>query len=609
MRIRTTINLALVLMVLMGVWAFVRKHEQRMVGSRAIAEQLVRLPVSEITEITWSCSNRMVRVVRKGGDWFLQRPVQARASVPSVMQLLSALNRTRVRDTITVPQQTVRGLDPAAFGLAPAQGSISLSTPRDMQIIYLGLPVPMGEGMYVRDDRGSEVYAVTGELSGWCALTSSQLRENTVLQGGAASAVRVDLQRSGMPFVQLVREEDNGWWLRQPVHARADQAAVDGVLSALYGLQAVGFEWDPPVGDTGVDLSGVAAKIEEYGLRADEAAVQASVWSVGEGLGQEVVFGAKAGEGSRYAKRRDASSILRVQDETLEWLMADVAAYRDRRVVVLDPDALSRLAFMRGERKVALTHGDEGWAVVEPADWRADAEVVAGVLGMSMGMRFSAFVAKSETNAVPAGVVPYRMQAWVDGVERPVVELEVFVVGEAADALVRLASGEMGLVPPHQMSWLGEDLLDPLVFRDRGVVAVPRDQVLRITQVAADGGRSEVLRGEDGKWHAAANAAVRTDTVESILFYLSNLRAVRAWTAHATPEQLESWGVAGAGLRSLTLGLEGSESIQKTLLFGREAAGGGVYTMVRGQPVVFLLPPLLVKQLLVPVAAGSAQEE
>jgi hypothetical protein len=168
----------------------------------------------------------------------------------------------------------------------------------------------------------------------------------------------------------------------------------------------------------------------------------------------------------------------------------------------------------------------------------------------------------------------------------------------------------MGLVAPHQATWLDDDLLDPLTFRNRSVLAIPRERVQRIVQ-ECDGARYEVVLGNNGEWRLQNETTgnVRKETIESILFYASNLRAMRAWTANATPEQLQSWGIPSENQRSLTLGLADGESIQKTLLFGKQAPGGGTFTMVRGQPVVFLLPPLLVDQLLLPVAVPVERKE
>ncbi len=606
MRLRATANLFVLLVVLGAVLLLVKRHEGAASGGSGTSERLVRATAAEISEITWSCSNATVKVVRKGGDWFLERPVRARASMPSVMQLVAALDRTRVRETISPAQREARGLDLAAFGLAPPRVSVNVGTARDSQLIHVGHVAPLGESLYLREGSQNEVLAASPQLASWCKLEVNALRDSAVLRGSAAAAGRIDLQRAGKPFVQLVREEHNGWWLRQPVNARADQVAVEQVLAALYGLHAAGYEWDPPTTDEGVDLSEVVAKVEEFGLAEDQAAVRVGVWSEGDSLGQEVIFGAVGAEGERFAKRRDATSILRVPANALDALTGEVAAYRDRRVFVVDPAALQRLSFSRGERKVTVEHTAEtGWLVTEPADWQADSQVLTGFLGPAMGMVFTDFVPRSETNAVPSNAVPYVVAAWTDVAGEPVAQFELFRMGPTNSAIVRLPSGEMGLVAPHQIAWVGEELLDPLTFRNRLVVALPRSEVFRIVQAEGEV-RREVVRGEDGQWTASGEGrTIRAETIESILFYASNLRAMRAWTAKATPEQLEEWGVAGTGRRSLTFGLQNGESIQKTLLFGRDAASGGTFTMVRGQPVVFLLPPLLVDQLMVPVATAA----
>ena len=84
---------------------------------------------------------------------------------------------------------------------------------------------------------------------------------------------------------------------------------------------------------------------------------------------------------------------------------------------------------------------------------------------------------------------------------------------------------------------------------------------------------------------ASTNAAA-SEVIADILFFAANLRAVRVEALN--PASLEPYGLDGGGT-VLTLGLMGETGIQKSIVLGRPAPPDGVYAMVKGQDVVFVL--------------------
>jgi hypothetical protein len=105
------------------------------------------------------------------------------------------------------------------------------------------------------------------------------------------------------------------------------------------------------------------------------------------------------------------------------------------------------------------------------------------------------------------------------------------------------------------------------------------------------------VRTAGGNWQPAGtmtNAAVAQDVVNDVLYFISNLRALRA-DVH-NPEALAPYGL-DPGVCTLTLGLMGSTGIQKTLVIGSEAHAEAVYTMVKGQDVVFVVSAAITDML------------
>jgi hypothetical protein len=130
---------------------------------------------------------------------------------------------------------------------------------------------------------------------------------------------------------------------------------------------------------------------------------------------------------------------------------------------------------------------------------------------------------------------------------------------------------------------------DPLSFRDRTLLAVPPDDVVRIVSIR-NGASQTVLRESDGRWAPAPGQTGRVDeaAVADILFATADLRAVSL-------ENRDMGQKAAYGLEPpsavLTLGLAGEAGIRKTVYLGFRARTVGLYAMIQGHDVVFVLDP------------------
>jgi hypothetical protein len=137
--------------------------------------------------------------------------------------------------------------------------------------------------------------------------------------------------------------------------------------------------------------------------------------------------------------------------------------------------------------------------------------------------------------------------------------------------------------------------VDPLVFRERTMLAVPPSGIRRLSLVK-QGAEQTVALDETGKWRAVAPAAreVVPDAIESVLFAVSNLRALRIESLN--PEGPTAYGLEPAAA-TLTMGLTGEEGIKKSIIMGSGAGTEGVYAMVQGQDMVFVLDRSVAAQL------------
>jgi hypothetical protein len=554
--------------------------------------------------------------VREGDVWFVESPLRARADSAVMDALLAELGAARREDVITRDQREARAVSLADYGLEAPRVRLVLADRLTRVEVAVGCAAPLGDRVYVRLDGRDDVIATSDRLAAAIPSGVEALRDRVVVAGDARRAVRLEFQQSIAGFVQLARS-DGAWVLQQPVSARADQRLVLRMLEALYGLQVRRFVWDRPVDPLAEGLAGdledPVGRLAPYGLAADEAAAVITVWETGQDIGQQLLLGKPAAEdGSEvFARTRSMDSVFTVGTNILGVLAVSVNDLRSRVVFPFAADAVRTVCLQEGERRLVLEkRPDQGWTAVSPVQWKADDEFVGALVDKLVRLNVQAFVPPGGTNLADAGLSPPRLTVALGDrlpEARPAepagagclengVCLLVGAPGVAKDALyAKLQQGNDLLeIPAAAIAALGERPAEPLQYRDRTVLSVPPANVTRISLIR-NGEEQTVVRA-GSEWRALAPAGARPDVaaVEDVLFFTSNLRAIRVEAYD--PENLAAYGLERPGT-TLTLGLTGQEGIQKSILFGYRSKTDALYANVQGQDLVFALGLGLVGQM------------
>ena len=157
--------------------------------------------------------------------------------------------------------------------------------------------------------------------------------------------------------------------------------------------------------------------------------------------------------------------------------------------------------------------------------------------------------------------------------------------GEEAGAIYKVSSDDLSKMwrrlAAHPV------FADPLAYMDCLMLDLNPQQVRRIT-LTREGREETVTSGLDGSWtvDSPPGGQVVEGAIPSLLTMAANLQAERIETLVTT--NLASFKLNEAAIR-VTFGLSGSSGIQKTVLIGDGDGRKGVYSMIQGQDVVFVL--------------------
>ncbi len=588
MHARTT-GLLLVLVLMLGVFVGLLEWGDR--GEppppRPRPTALIEIEPERIAFWSFQRDGLYVECVNDHGQWRLRKPVEARADPVKMNHLLGILAGLPRLDSVTVGQYESRALDPADFGLREPAARMAFGNAARRYTLAVGGHTPMRDAVYAQLDHDPAILVTSTNLLDLIPRSADDLRDARLLAGAPASVRGLDLKVQGRPLVRVQREGGD-WILRKPVTARADPARVAAVLDQLFALSAQQF------------VTERLADPSVYGLDDDEAFLVVQLWQNEEPGGLKMAFSARGdeqgdrmvaavgGTGTVYAVRRDAVEALAVPLDSL----------RDPRLYFMNTDAAAWIRLEDGDQRLLLeNYAETGWQVREPVQWKADDRAVADLLHRLNALRADGTLAATNLAAL--------------GLDPPARRVSVADGPPPGGAATPAGSGLSGRTLALGRQWPGREYvqarfedeelvyqvsaaavaalsLDPVQYRDSLVLNVAPEAVTRMTLRRGTVEQS-IVRSDAGSWQPADPAAgpVRAAAVGALLEVLAGLRVLR----FERPERgdLAVYGLKEPGA-SLTLSLNGQEGIQKTLLLGDESEDLGVYGMIQGQDVVFVLP-------------------
>jgi len=586
MRFKPTF-LLLLLVVALGLFILLVERKAQSTREREdLARKALEITPEHVSYLSIESADMKVECAREGNVWMIVHPVRAKAEPGSITRILTGLENLPRGEVITPEERKERGVSLAAYGLENPSDTITVGDSMHRRTILVGGHALLGGAVYIKEEQQDDVVATTTNLLNLLPKSVSDLRNRTLFEGGPERVQRMDLRdRNG--FIQITRRKAGLWFIEQPLVTRAAPSVVRGIIDALYNLRVARF-----VSDGGGDLI-------SYGL--DDPSLKVSLYR-GEKEGEvAMLFGNTLKEEPSlvYVKSGEGDSVYAVSTNILGQLGAKVDELRDRRLLALPIHEIGYVHIRGGERSIILEKKGADWNVVEPKQYKADRERVNTLLRVWTGTRIQRFVDGVGTNldayglADPSKSVTFAMKAIPENTNKT-------VSGAANKAVTVFLNGEepgdgtilVGVDGEEPLYGIKADVLDtislePLYYRNREVLTLDRDDVVDIT--VEQGAKKQMVK-RDGKGifrpTLAEQYVLDDDTIQSILMVVAELKAYEF--VADDPEDLAPYGLKEPEA-IVTLGLRSEAGISKSILFGSDAGASGVYAMLRGRDVVFIL--------------------
>jgi hypothetical protein len=235
--------------------------------------------------------------------------------------------------------------------------------------------------------------------------------------------------------------------------------------------------------------------------------------------------------------------------------------------------------------------------LTEPVQWRADQQVVSDCLSRIHALHVKDYVEPSATNATwaentktPQYSISLQGNVGEGDADPSVMSetLDVFMIHDGLATAAIKERNEFVHIAAKDLGWLSDELVDPLTYRDRVMLAINPGDV-RSLSLTLNGVQQSIMRDENGRWIPTTRGGKMTvdfDVVDRTLMMVRNLKALRIETREH--EQADSFGLDDP-IMALKFGLKGDAGIEKSLMTGFRSRTDGIYAMVHGQDLVFVL--------------------
>lgn len=572
---------------------------------------LARMKIEQVQRVHIERETWQAQVERRDGVWHVVRPVDTRADAAVIDRMLSVLDRLTQLEVITAMDREERQLTLEDYELTQPRAQLEIATSARSWRLSLGCGAPLGGSVYVQIDDSRDVVSTSTNLLDVIPQNLEDIRERMIFGGLPSEIARIDIKRPGRSFIRLLRVNGD-WQIEQPIKARADSVAVSELIEDLFAASIVDFVLDPAVeGSDGV--AAVNAGLAAYGLAEADEALAVTVWRNSDELGQGLIIRESRGpdELVRHARIDGSKSVFTIPGLFVDRLMGlRVRDLRDRVIFSVSPREIAGIRVTEGEYKLSLRRDGYLWHVVEPTQWTADSDLVARLIASLINLEASEFVDGPVTNLAAFGLAPPAfglsiVRAGADPsngetpvgddatttqlfVGRPVFGLtNVYAHFEGEEVLYALDLVDIWPILESSMEGAEHRFTDPLHYRDRVMMSLDPAHVRRI---GLRRGPSEqiVERDADGVWTAVmpTGMVAQAAAIEDDLIAAAELRALRIEAQD--PDDVAVYGFKDETL-VLTFGLSGPEGIEKRLLVGFRSRRDGVYAMIQGQDLVFVL--------------------
>jgi hypothetical protein len=326
-----------------------------------------------------STSGDTTTLKKQNGVWQVTSPITARADDSQVIAIAGRLASVEIARVIDENPTDLKD-----YGLAEPRIEVDFkdANDKDYRKLLIGEKTPTGIDLFAKRNDEKRVFLIPSYEETALNVGTFQLRDKTILQFDHDKVDGVELTASGKTFE--IGKENGEWKLKKPLQVKADQSAVEELLSRLQTSQM----------KTIVTSDAKPADLKKYGL--DKPAVTVNVNSGSSRA--TLAIGAKTSENTYYARDVSRPAVVTVDAPLVDGLERGADQYRRKDIFEFRPYNATHLEITR-EGQTAVFDQTKGtpenplgtWKRVSPNPGEPDKNKFDDFLSKLSNMRAIAY--------------------------------------------------------------------------------------------------------------------------------------------------------------------------------------------------------------------------
>ena len=569
MRWQTTAVLAAILIAL---GAFYYVYEVRLGPEREKTEgrkgRVFTAEPADVTEVELKRPDSVVKLKREGDGWQILEPVKARGDRGPIDETVTSVVTARMdREIESAPAAL------GDFGLDKPAAEVTLRLKDGKSLgLVLGAKSPTGVWVYAREAGKPAVFVVGDSVLRDTTRPLADFRDKAVLAFDQKEVTALEIITRDDTIA--VEQADGRWKLTRPRALPADGDMLRDFLEKLRAARVKEFVAEAPrsLEPFGLDRP---VKVSIHTGRDKDRATKTLLFGRGDPAKKGV-----------YAMRAGESAVVVIPDETWAAVPKNVAVLRDKTVVEVERDKVTRLEIESPKGAVTLAQENGRWKITAPEALLADQVEAGAVLFKLRELRAQAFLSEDA-----AGVPRY--------LAKPTVRVTIIEQGAPAPRTLLLAPsperrggaptayaglagrGPVVLVDGKVLEELGRSVDD---LRDRALLPGLEPKDIKRMRVRAGGQTVVVERSSDVDWKLVegGRGSAKVATVDNLLYALRALK----WKSIATPtgDEPTRYGLDAPTLEVTLLKADGAELA--ALLVGKRD-GERAWVKLKAAPAIY----------------------
>ena len=569
MRWQTTAVLAAILIAL---GAFYYVYEVRLGPEREKTEgrkgRVFTVESADVTEVEIKRPDSVVKLKREGDGWQILEPVKARGDRGPIDETVTSVVTARMdREIESAP--TALG----DFGLDKPAAEVTLRLKDGKQLgLVLGAKSPTGVWVYAREAGKPAVFVVGDSVLRDTTRPLADFRDKAVLAFDQKDVTALGIITRDDTIA--VEQADGRWKLTRPRALPADGDTLRDFLEKLRAARVKEFVAEAPrsLEPFGLDRP---VKVSIHTGRDKDRATKTLLFGRGD-----------AGKKGVYAMRAGESAVVVIPDETWAAVPKNVAVLRDKTVVEVERDKVTRLEIESPKGAVTLAQENGRWKITAPEALPADQVEAGAVLFKLRELRAQAFLSE-DAAGVPRYLAKPTVRVTISEQGAPAPRTLLLAPsperrGGAPTAYAGLAGrGPVVLVDGKVLEELGRSVDD---LRDRVLLSGLEPKDIKRMRVRAGGQTVVVERSGDVDWKLVegGRGSAKAATVDNLLYALRALK----WKSIATStgDEPARYGLDAPTLEVTLLKADGAELA--ALLVGKRD-GERAWVKLKATPAIY----------------------